>query len=162
MTRWVADDAPLVNTDVVLWFVFGVHHVTRMEEWPIMSADVTSFWLRPSVFDRGRHAQRARYGLADAIEARNFFDQNPALDVPAEPKAACHVPHDAAPAGRRGVRSLRLPGAGHQCRTPPRQKDSMSGYAVVDPASGETVRTYPTITDDEPGKRSAVVRSGRP
>ncbi|MEI6253748.1 MAG: primary-amine oxidase, partial [Mycobacteriaceae bacterium] len=39
MTEWIKDDAPLVNTDVVLWYVFGIHHITRMEEWPIMSVD---------------------------------------------------------------------------------------------------------------------------
>ena len=26
ITRWIADDAPLVDTDVVLWYVFGIHH----------------------------------------------------------------------------------------------------------------------------------------
>lgn len=61
MSRWIADDESLVNTDVVLWYVFGIHHITRMEEWPIMSADVVSFWLKPS----------------------GFFDQNPAIDVAA-------------------------------------------------------------------------------
>lgn len=76
MTRWISDDESLVNTDVVLWYVFGIHHITRMEEWPIMSADVVSFWLKPS----------------------GFFDQNPALDVaPSQPghcapgsDARCH------------------------------------------------------------------------
>ena len=60
MSTWVADDAPLVGTDVVLWYVFGIHHITRVEDWPIMPADTISFWLKP-------------FG---------FFDQNPALDVP--------------------------------------------------------------------------------
>ena len=39
MTRWIADDEPLENTDVVLWYVFGIHHITRVEDWPIMPAD---------------------------------------------------------------------------------------------------------------------------
>jgi primary-amine oxidase len=60
ITRWIADDAPLVGTDVVLWYVFGIHHITRVEDWPIMPVDVISFWLKP-------------FG---------FFDQNPSLDAP--------------------------------------------------------------------------------
>ncbi|GAB7193500.1 primary-amine oxidase [Kineococcus sp. NUM-3379] len=63
ITRWVADDEPLVGTDVVLWHVFGIHHVTRPEDWPVMPVDVVSFKLRPS----------------------GFFDRNPALDVPPPP-----------------------------------------------------------------------------
>ena len=30
MTRWIADDEPLEGTDVVLWYVFGLHHITRI------------------------------------------------------------------------------------------------------------------------------------
>ena len=30
LTRWIADDEPLENTDVVLWYVFGIHHITRV------------------------------------------------------------------------------------------------------------------------------------
>jgi primary-amine oxidase len=40
--------------------VFGIHHITRPEDWPVMPVDVVSFWLKP-------------FG---------FFDRNPALDVP--------------------------------------------------------------------------------
>jgi primary-amine oxidase len=45
---------------VVLWYVFGIHHITRPEDWPVMPSDIVSFWLKP-------------FG---------FFDRNPALDVP--------------------------------------------------------------------------------
>jgi len=51
------------STDVVLWYVFGIHHVTRPEDWPVMPVDTVSFWLKP-------------FG---------FFDRNPALDVPPSP-----------------------------------------------------------------------------
>ena len=60
ITRWITEDAPLVGTDVVLWYVFGIHHITRIEDWPIMPVDIISFWLKP-------------FG---------FFDQNPSLDAP--------------------------------------------------------------------------------
>jgi len=57
---WTAADRPIENTDVVLWYVFGIHHITRPEDWPVMPSDIVSFWLKP-------------FG---------FFDRNPALDVP--------------------------------------------------------------------------------
>jgi primary-amine oxidase len=64
---WTAQNRPIENTDVVLWYVFGIHHITRPEEWPVMSVDVVSFWLKPV----------------------GFFDRNPALDVP--PTDHCHT-----------------------------------------------------------------------
>ena len=60
---WTAQDRSIENTDVVLWYVFGIHHITRPEDWPVMPVDTVSFWLKP-------------FG---------FFDRNPALDVPASP-----------------------------------------------------------------------------
>ncbi len=63
MTEWIRDDEPLEDTDVVLWYVFGIHHITRVEDWPVMPADTVSFWLKP-------------FG---------FFDQNPSTDVAASP-----------------------------------------------------------------------------
>ena len=59
MSEWIKDDASLENTDVVLWYVFGIHHITRVEEWPIMAVDTVSFWLKPSgFFDRNPVAGR--------------------------------------------------------------------------------------------------------
>jgi primary-amine oxidase len=60
LPRWTAQDRAIENTDVVLWYVFGIHHLTRPEDWPVMPTDAVSFWLKP-------------FG---------FFDRNPALDVP--------------------------------------------------------------------------------
>ena len=57
---WTAANRPIENADVVLWYVFGIHHITRPEDWPVMPSDIVSFWLKP-------------FG---------FFDRNPALDVP--------------------------------------------------------------------------------
>ena len=67
LPEWTLAKRPTTNTDVVVWYVFGIHHITRPEEWPIMSADVVSFWLKPS----------------------SFFDRNPALDVAPSPSAHC-------------------------------------------------------------------------
>ncbi|UOQ56308.1 primary-amine oxidase [Leucobacter allii] len=63
MSAWIADDEGLVDTDVVLWYVFGIHHITRAEDWPIMPVDKVAFTLKP-------------FG---------FFDRNPALDAPRSP-----------------------------------------------------------------------------
>ena len=56
---------------MVLWYVFGIHHITRPEDWPVMPVDVVSFWLKP-------------FG---------FFDRNPALDVRRRRRRTpCHTP----------------------------------------------------------------------
>jgi primary-amine oxidase len=60
LPAWTAANRPIDNTDVVLWYVFGIHHITRPEEWPVMPVDTVSFSLKPV----------------------GFFDRNPALDVP--------------------------------------------------------------------------------
>ena len=36
LPRWTAADRSLEDTDVVLWYVFGSHHVPRLEDWPVM------------------------------------------------------------------------------------------------------------------------------
>jgi primary-amine oxidase len=74
LARWTAADRWIENTDVVLWYVFGIHHITRAEDWPVMPVDVVSFWLKP-------------FG---------FFDRNPALDVVGTPPDACHTAATAA------------------------------------------------------------------
>ena len=71
MSEWIKDDASLENTDVVLWYVFGIHHITRVEEWPIMAVDAVSFWLKPS----------------------GFFDRNPSLDAAPTTKPDGHACH---------------------------------------------------------------------
>jgi primary-amine oxidase len=67
MSAWIADDESLVDTDVALWYVFGIHHITRTEDWPIMPVDKVSFILKP-------------FG---------FFDRNPSLDAPRSKAHGC-------------------------------------------------------------------------
>jgi primary-amine oxidase len=67
--QWTKANRSIDNTDVVLWYVFGLHHITRPEDWPVMPVDVVSFWLKP-------------FG---------FFDRNPSLDVHAAASDACHT-----------------------------------------------------------------------
>jgi primary-amine oxidase len=60
LPTWTAADRPIVDTDLVLWHSFGVTHIPRPEDWPVMPVEYTGFTLLPS----------------------GFFDRNPALDVP--------------------------------------------------------------------------------
>jgi primary-amine oxidase len=67
LPTWTAGDRPIVDTDIVLWHSFGVTHIPRPEDWPVMPVEYTGFTLLPS----------------------GFFDRNPALDVPPSPDH-CH------------------------------------------------------------------------
>ena len=72
---WTAANRSIEDTDVVLWYVAGIHHVPRVEDWPIMPADIVSFWLKPA----------------------GFFNRNPSLDV--APSMSCHCPAGACTCG---------------------------------------------------------------
>jgi primary-amine oxidase len=67
LPQWVAADRSIEGEDVVLWHTFGLTHFPRTEDWPIMPVDYAGFTLKPV----------------------NFFDRNPALDVPGT--ATCHT-----------------------------------------------------------------------
>ncbi|MEM7343043.1 MAG: primary-amine oxidase [Chloroflexota bacterium] len=69
LPEWTAADRPIENTDVVLWYVIGSHHIPRLEDWPVMPVVTTGFDLKPS----------------------GFFDYNPALDVPPTHSDHCHM-----------------------------------------------------------------------
>jgi primary-amine oxidase len=70
LPRWTAENRSLVETDVVLWYTFGVTHFVRPEDWPVMPVEYTGFLLAPV----------------------GFFDRNPALDVaPPASAASCHA-----------------------------------------------------------------------
>jgi primary-amine oxidase len=63
LPAWTAADRPLEDTDVVLWHTFGVTHIARPEDWPVMPVEYAGFLLKPD----------------------GFFEANPALDVPPSP-----------------------------------------------------------------------------
>jgi primary-amine oxidase len=60
LPAWTGADRPVLDTDLVLWHTVGMHHLPRAEDWPVMPTMWHGFELRP--FD--------------------FFDRNPALDLP--------------------------------------------------------------------------------
>jgi primary-amine oxidase len=65
LPKYVADDASVVDTDVVVWYTVGAHHIVRPEDWPVMPVNFAGFHLKPV----------------------GFFDGNPALDMPPSPIA---------------------------------------------------------------------------
>jgi primary-amine oxidase len=60
LVKYSADDASLVDQDLVLWYTLGVTHIPRPEEWPVMPTAHAGFRLIPA----------------------GFFAQNPGLYVP--------------------------------------------------------------------------------
>ena len=57
---WTQADRNIVDQDLVVWYTFGMHHVVRLEDWPVMPRQNIGFMLEP----------------------HGFFDQNPTLNLP--------------------------------------------------------------------------------
>lgn len=60
LSKWTQANRNINNTNVVVWYTFGIMHVTRAEDWPVMPAEHCKLELKPE----------------------NFFDFNPSMDVP--------------------------------------------------------------------------------
>jgi Cu2+-containing amine oxidase len=63
LPEWTKANRDIAATDIVVWYTVGMHHVVRGEDWPVMPVARHSFELGP--FD--------------------FFDHNPAVDLPEAP-----------------------------------------------------------------------------
>lgn len=50
LPTWTAQNRSLVDTDLVVWYVAGVTHVVRPEEWPIMNQHTVGITLMPFGF----------------------------------------------------------------------------------------------------------------
>ena len=68
LPKWTQANRSVEDTDIVIWYNFGSHHVPRPEDWPVMPVMYTGFKLMPV----------------------GFFDRNPALDVPPSHHANGH------------------------------------------------------------------------
>lgn len=68
LPSWTARDRSIDGDDVVLWHTFGLTHLPRPEDWPVMPVEYCGFALKPV----------------------GFFDRNPALDVPRTADGHCH------------------------------------------------------------------------
>jgi len=53
LPAWTAKNRTIANNDVVLWYVAGITHIVRPEEWPIMSVHKMGFSLMPFGFFSG-------------------------------------------------------------------------------------------------------------
>ena len=62
----LGQDRNVANADCVVWHAFGVTHIPRIEDWPVMPAETTGFFLKPV----------------------NFFSANPGLDIPPDRNTA--------------------------------------------------------------------------
>jgi len=67
LPAFTAGDRNIDGEDIVVWHTFGLTHFPRPEDWPVMPVDYAGFKLKP----------------------QGFFDRNPALNVPAAPRAHC-------------------------------------------------------------------------
>ncbi|CAL9121399.1 unnamed protein product [Musa acuminata var. zebrina] len=66
LATWVRKNRSLEETDIVLWYVFGITHIPRLEDWPVMPVEHIGFMLMP----------------------HGFFNCSPAVDVPPSPNEA--------------------------------------------------------------------------
>ena len=64
LPEWTQADRSVEDTDVVVWYTYAHSHSPRAEDWPVMPVGTIGFMLKPL----------------------NFFDENPANDVPPSPK----------------------------------------------------------------------------
>ncbi len=57
---WTQQDRSIADTDIVLWYTIGFHHIARPEDWPILPLELHGFDLKPAA----------------------FFERNPSMDLP--------------------------------------------------------------------------------
>jgi primary-amine oxidase len=66
LPKYIQQNRPIENEDIVVWHTFGHTHVCKPEDFPIMPVEYAGFTLRPN----------------------GFFAENPAMDLPADRNAA--------------------------------------------------------------------------
>jgi primary-amine oxidase len=65
LRKWSSRKDPVRDEDIVVWVQFGLQHVPRCEDFPVMPAEIIKVSLKPV----------------------NFFTKNPAIDVPPSTQA---------------------------------------------------------------------------
>lgn len=66
LPKYIQQNRPIENEDIVVWHTFGHTHVCKPEDFPIMPVEYAGFTLRPN----------------------GFFAENPAMDLPPDRNAA--------------------------------------------------------------------------
>ena len=74
LPKYVAQNRPIENEDIVVWHSFGPTHVCRPEDFPVMPVEYTGFTLKPN----------------------GFFAENPAMDLPPDRNSASRDDRDPA------------------------------------------------------------------
>ncbi|KAI9323500.1 copper amine oxidase [Dichotomocladium elegans] len=64
--QWIKEPKDVRNKDIVCWLTFGLTHIPRVEDFPIMPVETVGWMLKPA----------------------NFFKGNPGIDIPASDKAS--------------------------------------------------------------------------
>jgi len=62
LPTWIQSNRQIEEEDIVLWHSYGVTHIPRVEDFPVMPCESTGFTLKPD----------------------GFFGGNPAIDIPPE------------------------------------------------------------------------------
>jgi primary-amine oxidase len=66
LPKYIQQNRPIENEDIVLWHTFGATHVCRPEDFPVMPVEYVGFALKPN----------------------GFFAENPAMDLPPDRNGA--------------------------------------------------------------------------
>ena len=90
LPQYIADDASTENTDVVVWYSFGAHHVVRSEDWPVMPAAYIGFMLKPSgFFNRNPSINLAPDAVKHSQQLQSDGSISGDLNGFAAPKSCC-------------------------------------------------------------------------
>ena len=66
LPKFIKQNRPIENTDIVVWHTFGHTHVCKPEDFPVMPVEYAGFMLKPN----------------------GFFAENPAMDLPPDKNSA--------------------------------------------------------------------------
>jgi len=72
LPKYIAQNRPIENEDIVVWHSFGPTHACRPEDFPVMPVEYTGFTLKPN----------------------GFFAENPAMDLPSDRNSASREDRD--------------------------------------------------------------------
>jgi len=75
LPRWSKADRSLENEDVVMWYVFGLNHIPRLEDWPVMPVERLGFMLKPVGFFKRSPAMDVAPSMATCLRCNGDVSQ---------------------------------------------------------------------------------------